>query len=76
MEFPNAYIRAIEKMAENHQKKGDSWKDMDAEDLAELLEEEWAELKAPHAGLDELLDIINLAAMLHDRLTNKTLKDI
>lgn len=67
--FPDAYEKAKKKLLENFSEKGNSWMTMDVNELALLLEDEWAELKAPHASLDELLDIINLAAMLHDRLT-------
>lgn len=75
MEFPTAYIKAIEKMADNFAEKGDSWKTMPISKLCYLLEREIAEWQES-GNKDELLDIMNIASMVFDRMSSVTLKEV
>lgn len=60
----------------HHKKKGDSWKTCDIQDLRNKLDEEFKEYLSIHISdaeeeYKELLDVINVATMLAERLRGK-----
>lgn len=80
IEIPKAFEKARKKIVKNFNEKGNSWTGMHPDTLEDLLLNEVNEFldsyeRQQKPDPDELLDIMNLAAMLHDRLLMKDWKE-